>query len=632
MAADGRRYVSYRRDADEGGPHRRCWARAQWGTSGNSACSNRVGDRDPAGEGQHSRQPQKRPRGSGDLSKPVHFISAGSTAVSPGERHENSCKPASWGPVRQETARPEPGSLASNAVVTKMMKRMNYKEGAGLGKHGQGIVDPIDLTLRPKNAGLGTVEGSAGGLDGPPPSAENWPKWDDAGGAKKRGREFTGPERDDAAGARKRDQEFFDGKLLARPPEESAAEAVERVQKALARSARWSGGHQEDLCYGEEAAAIAKVMERVEAATAAGTLTLGELVREFASLQKKHPRAYATHRLADAARAVAAPLLRAAFQHRWEPLQEPSRWLDEVNALRGVLLDDGSSASSPYAALVDDVVVGAVLRAAAAEAWDARDPDPMVRFLETWGDALPVPAIQRLLDRAVVPKLAAAVESWEPRWEPVPCHAWVLPWVPLLGHLLDPVLETAQRKLGKALSRWHAARAAEDYGLVTPWKEAFGPAAWDELVGRHVVPYLRQGLRALRVTPPPEQEDGAFRAVMTWAPVVPARDVARLLEEEFFGGWLDALCRWLRAARPTVGEAVAWHQGWKRLLTPELLADERVQAPLEAGLSMISRSAQGLEISRPGWDWGQNAGEAHSCRYRSRRRAALSCGNNNRYY
>jgi tuftelin-interacting protein 11 len=66
---------------------------------------------------------------------------------------------------------------------------------------------------------------------------------------------------------------------------------------------------------------------------------------------------------------------------QWEPLEDPSRGLEAVTRLKDALLDDGSAAS-PYAALVDDVVVGAVL-ASAAETWEAMDPEPMVRFLET---------------------------------------------------------------------------------------------------------------------------------------------------------------------------------------------------------------------------------------------------------
>lgn len=503
-----------------------------------------------------------------------------------------------------------PGSLASNAVVAKMMKLMNYKEGTGLGRHGQGIVAPIEVIPRPKNAGLGTAEGSVTSWvdDEPPPSAENWPKWDEAGGAKKRKRDAV-----------------FDVKILATPPEESAAEAVARVNKALARASRWSTGP----CCGEKtaaaAAAISKAMARVREASASGALTTGELIREFTALKEQCPREYTTCRLADAARAIAAPLLRRAVFRQWEPLDDPSRGLEAVAELKGVLLDDGSAAS-PYAALVDDVVVGPAL-ASAAETWDARDPEPMVRFLETWGDALPLPAIQRVLEQVVMPMLWDAVVAWEPRWEPVPCHVWVRPWIPLLGRWLEPLYATVRSKLGRELQGWHAARASADRDMVLPWKDAFGPAAWGDFVGGHIMPYLRRGLRAVRVAPP-EQDDGGFRGMMRWAPsVVSESDMALLLEDEFFGKWQDALCRWLWAARPTVAEAMAWHEGWKRLLTPELLADERVRVPIEAGLQQISRAAQGLEIYRPPGR-RQHAGEAHSCRYRSRGRAPVGHGRN----
>ncbi|RLM66264.1 hypothetical protein C2845_PM16G11000 [Panicum miliaceum] len=577
MDADERRDATHRRDAGFVDGNRISRASARWGTGGNSASAPRSG-------AEYGRTPQKRPRGSGDLPKPVYFVSA---AV-PSGNHGDSRSPASSSGdlAPRATSPPAPGSLASNTVVARMMKRMNYREGTGLGRHGQGIVAPLEVIVRPKNASLGTAEGSTGGDFEPPPSAENWPKWDEAGGAKK--------------GKRHRE---FDEKILARPLEEGAAEAVARVQKALARASRWSSG-QGEPCYGEQTAAIAKAMARVQEESSSGTLTTAELIREFTALKEQCPREYTTYRLADAARAIAAPLLRTVFQ-QWEPLEDPSRGLDAVTRLKDALLDDGSAAS-PYAALVDDVVVGAVL-ASAAETWEAMDPEPMVRFLETWGDALPIPAIQRLLEQAVMPKLSAAAESWEPRWEPVPCHAWVHPWIPLLGRRLEPLVATVRCKLGNALVGWRAPRATADHDMVLPWKDAFGPAAWEEF------------------------EDGGFGGVMRWLSVVPARDMARLLEEEgFLGKWQDALCRWLWAARPTVAEATAWHEGWKRLLTPELLADERVRAPIEAGLQKISRAAQGLEIYRPpGRE--QHAGQASSWRYRSRRRAAFGRGGNNRH-
>ncbi|CAN6235604.1 unnamed protein product [Urochloa humidicola] len=633
MDADERRYVTHRRDAGE---NRRLGARAWCGTGIHSTSAHRADD--------YGRPTQiRRPRDSGDRPKPVHFVSA----AAPSGNHGDSRSPASrsssssWDPAPPQAAAspPAPGSLASNTVVAKMMKRMNYKEGAGLGRRGQGIVAPVEVTPRPKNAGLGTAEGRftsrSEDLEPPPPSAENWPKWDEAeaGGSSRK---------------RKRDPPVFDDVVttLARRLEQTAAaEAVARVLKALARPPpRWSSGARAEPRHGVEtetetaAMVISKAMERVREESASGALTAGAVALEFAALKEAFPREYAAFHLADAARAIAAPLLRRAVFRQWDPLADPSRGVDAVAGLRGALLDDGS-ASSPYAALVDDVVVGAVLAAAVSggRAWDARDPDPMVRFLETWGDALPVPSIQRVLEAAVMPRLLAAVASWEPRWDPVPCHVWLPPWAPLLGRRwLEPLYEAVRGKLGEALQGWHPARAAADRDMVAPWKDVFGPAAWDGFVAGHVVPYLRRGIRAVRVTPPrqeeEEEEEDGFRGVMRWAPaVVPAREMARMLEEEgFFGKWLDALCRWLWAARPTVAEATAWHEGWKRLLAPELLADERVRVPLEAGLQKIGQAAQGLEIYRPPGR-GQHAGEARSCRYRSRGRAAVGWGRNKRY-
>jgi tuftelin-interacting protein 11 len=58
--------------------------------------------------------------------------------------------------ARKQTA---PGSLQANTAVARMMAKMGYTEGMGLGKDAQGITAPLEGKLRPKNAGLGSVEG-----------------------------------------------------------------------------------------------------------------------------------------------------------------------------------------------------------------------------------------------------------------------------------------------------------------------------------------------------------------------------------------------------------------------------------------------------------------------------------------
>jgi tuftelin-interacting protein 11 len=81
----------------------------------------------------------------------------------------------------QDTPPPEPGSLASNAVVARMMAIHGYKPGTGLGKNAQGIVAPLEATRLPNKAGLGSVQVVklfSGKENSPPPSAEKEePMW-----------------------------------------------------------------------------------------------------------------------------------------------------------------------------------------------------------------------------------------------------------------------------------------------------------------------------------------------------------------------------------------------------------------------------------------------------------------------
>lgn len=127
----------------------------------------------------------------------------------------------------------------------------------------------------------------------------------------------------------------------------------------------------------------------------------------------------------------------------WEPLQHPLYGLEVISLWQrllqgnephdyGIYKEAKVASSTPYTQLFTEVILP-IVRIAATNYWEQRDPEPMLHFLETWDKLLPASVLHNILDHIVMPKLIAAVDTWDPYLESVPIHTWLHPWLPSLG-------------------------------------------------------------------------------------------------------------------------------------------------------------------------------------------------------
>ena len=65
----------------------------------------------------------------------------------------------------------------------------------------------------------------------------------------------------------------------------------------------------------------------------------------------------------------------------------------------------------PYTRLLAAAVLPK-LATALTNAWEPRDPEPPLRFLEAWAELLPVSVQRHILDSLILPKVLTRMHAW----------------------------------------------------------------------------------------------------------------------------------------------------------------------------------------------------------------------------
>lgn len=90
--------------------------------------------------------------------------------------------------------------------------------------------------------------------------------------------------------------------------------------------------------------------------------------------------------------------------------------------------------------------------------WSATSPQPAVHLLESWDPILPSFIRDNILDQLILPKVRQAIEEWDGRpsrsGKTRSLSGIVFPWLPLLGHRMDDILDGSKRRIRSVMRKW----------------------------------------------------------------------------------------------------------------------------------------------------------------------------------
>jgi tuftelin-interacting protein 11 len=364
---------------------------------------------------------------------------------------------------------------------------------------------------------------------------------------------------------------------------------------------------------------IMEIVDKCNERIKANDMPLETLEKVFDMFRNKYAHEYEVYKLSSLAYSLVGPLVKGKMG-QWQPLKDPGLLVELVTTWRKILRSEadradedgvgengggggardelserilrpkGPNSADMYNRMIVDIVLPVIRRGVVNE-WNPRDFGSGIRLVRLWAPpVLTREAYENLMMHFIFPKIAREVDSWNPRQDTMPIHAWLHPWLPFLRKQMESLFPTVRHKLGAALVEWHPSDASA-HAILVPWRGVFDAGSMEALLGRSILPKLILSLRELVINPLHQNLD-PFNWVMSWVDMISPVNFIPLLEMEFFPKWFAVLHNWLGSAAPNFEEVSKWYSGWKQLFPADLQSQPRMQAQFNHALEIMNYHVQ----------------------------------------
>ncbi|PJF17149.1 hypothetical protein PSACC_03040 [Paramicrosporidium saccamoebae] len=503
----------------------------------------------------------------------------------------------------------------------KMLLKMGYKMGSGLGKEGEGIINPIEVKLRARNTGLGfddkrDAEPRLAGSRVAESQTKRKVSW--------RRREESSPseeEYDDTPKSVPTKIYDYTGSAVRELSSLAEMHSISQVEivrfpelrhnitllisMAMREVQTAKGGRQneeytsnrlaeEHLRLGgellqletkrEELATLKKLLYRA-------TELPGKDSEEYFSWTEKAMSFMDDNLHLTENRLLASGAIVGAFTPIFRNFEITDReFLEKMQRLFRM------SSVGKYFSPVDQLIVTLVipkLRSALLESLQycessQQGADLLTKWVPLMADAV----MDQLYSVTLLPALERILDGWDPRR--IALHIWLLPWLSCLAPYFakerncdsrDAFYTALRRKLLLCLQQVQDPLSQGE--MLSYWKPPVLPKReFDVLVGRGILPHIEARLEHDLIIDPTNQDISLLHQAISWNNIIESAVLAPYIERPLFAKLKRVLYDWMTSSGADLDEITQWYLAWKSLFPAEL--SESLQPGFEELLEMMN--------------------------------------------